>query len=297
MSSSQGPQEWTHVTRKSRKSKNSNQGSPSHSHINSLPVTPRTESLRSPSDLKVDYDRYRSRWTAETPCLRLRELVSSKASHLKDINRAINFGVGTFDPADGAWEAKRSTFVQLAAFEIIVEELEKITGKKIECFLQDPVFSASDKSFLSNLGHTVVEDPAGCDLVNENTFFFGVHLYKPIYTEALAKHLPAIFVGTGWNAWDALFSSEGLGNMETMHKTYEACEFPQEEFDPAFSTTTIYWKPKAGSKEVEEETKEETKEETAGDEKVEKDEKVDKSEKQKEEEDELSRKLESTTIS
>ncbi|KAJ4253295.1 hypothetical protein NW762_010450 [Fusarium torreyae] len=289
MSSSQDPQEWTHVTRKSRKSKKSNQGSSSHPHINSLSVTPRTESLRLPSELKADYDRYRSRWTTETPCLRLRELVSSKASHLKDINRAINFGVGTFDPADGAWDAKRSTFIQLVAFEVIVEELEKITGKKIECFFQDPVFNASDKTFLSDLGHTVVEHPAGCDLVTENTFFFGVHLYKGIYTEALAKHLPAIFVGTGWDAWDNLFSSEGLGNIETMHKTYESCEFPQEEFDTAFSTTTIYWKPKPESKEVDE-TKEEVK-------KTASDEKVDKSEKQKEEEDELSRKLESTTIS
>ncbi|KAF5027356.1 hypothetical protein F66182_557, partial [Fusarium sp. NRRL 66182] len=205
MSSSQD-QEWTHVTRKSKsrsKSKPKSKSTPSTSHINALPITPNTDtaSLRSPSDLQADYLRIRSRWEAETPCARLREIISTKTSHLTTINRAVNFGVGTFDPTDGAWDAKRSTFVQLAAFEIIIEELEKRTGSKIDTFFQDPVFSASDKTFLSNLGHTVVEDPAGCDLISADTFFFGVHLYKPLYADVLEKGTPAIFVGTGWNAW------------------------------------------------------------------------------------------------
>lgn len=213
-------QEWTHVTRKSRKSRAKK--APSHTaHINSLPVTPRTDNLRSPSDLEADYRRIRDRWEAEPPCSRLRELVSERASRLRTVSRAVNLGVGTFDPADGSWEAKRSAFVQLAAFLIMVEELgqqlsqhretdtcthvplvEKTTGQKVDCFFQDPVFSTSDKAFLANLGHTVVETPAGCEMIDKDTLFFGVHLYKPIYSMALEKHLPAIFVGTGWEVWD-----------------------------------------------------------------------------------------------
>ncbi|RSL45881.1 hypothetical protein CEP53_010569 [Fusarium sp. AF-6] len=188
-------QEWTHVTRKSRKSRpNKN---PSHAHINSLPITPRTDNLRSPSDLEADYRRIRDRWEAEP---RLRELVSSKASHIKTVSRAVNLGVGTFDPVDGSWEAKRSAFVQLAAFLVMVEELD------------------------------------------QDTFFFGVHLYKPIYAMALEKNLPVIFVGTGWEVWDDLFATEGLERMEVMHKGYGKSEFPQESFDSAFSSTCIYWK-------------------------------------------------------
>ncbi|RMJ10128.1 hypothetical protein CDV36_010240 [Fusarium kuroshium] len=230
-------QEWTHVTRKSQKSRPNK--TPSHAHINSLPITPRTDNLRSPSDLEVDYRRIRDRWEAEP---RLRELVSSKASHIKTVSRAVNLGVGTFDPVDGSWEAKRSAFVQLAAFLVMVEELERITEKKIDCFFQDPVFNTSDKTFLKNLGHKVVETPEGCEMIDQDTFFFGVHLYKPIYAMALEKNLPAIFVGTGWEVWDDLFATEGLGRMGVMHKGYGKSEFPQESFDSAFSSTCIYWK-------------------------------------------------------
>jgi hypothetical protein len=80
--------------------------------------------------------------------------------------------------------------------------IERITDRKIDCFFQDPVFNTSDKAFLKNLGHTVVETPAGCEMIDQDTFFFGVHLYKPIYAMALEKHLPVIFVGTGWEVWD-----------------------------------------------------------------------------------------------
>lgn len=72
----------------------------------------------------------------------------------------------------------------------------------METYLQDPMFSASDKTFLVNLGHAVVEEPAGNDLVTPATFFFGVHLYKGVYKEAFEKHLPALFIGTGWDAWE-----------------------------------------------------------------------------------------------
>lgn len=80
--------------------------------------------------------------------------------------------------------------------------IERVTEQKIDCFFQDPVFNTSDKAFLKNLGHTVVETPAGCEMIDQDTLFFGVHLYKPIYAMALEKHLPAIFVGTGWEVWD-----------------------------------------------------------------------------------------------
>jgi hypothetical protein len=181
-------------------------------------VGPQTENLRDPSELEKDYKHYRSHWEAGVPCSQLREFIKAKAANLKDTNRAVNFGTGSFDPPTEGVDPKRAAFQQLAAFEIVVEELglfylslihdntnlyaEEISGNKIETFFQDPVFNESDKKFLTNHGHTVVEDPAGCELVNPNTFFFGVHLYKPVYNVALAKHLPVLFIGTGWAAWD-----------------------------------------------------------------------------------------------
>ncbi|GKU03876.1 sensitivity to red light reduced- srr1 [Fusarium langsethiae] len=295
MSSPKDSQEWTKVSRKSRKNKskstNSNSipsSSRSHTDVR-MNVVPNTENIRTPAELEASYRRCRERWESEPSCAKVRELITSKASHLNKINRAVNFGVGTFDPK-GAYDPKAS-FVQLAAFDVIVEELGKITDEKMETYIQDPMFSASDKTFLGNLGHTVVEEPAGNDLVTPTTFFFGVHLYKGIYKEAFEKHLPALFIGTGWNAWDNMLSPNGLEEIHEIHKTYGHCEFPEDKYDTAFSTTSIYWK---ATGEQEDEKGESVKDKDKG--------KVEEAESEKvaikeEEEDELSKKLESTTIS
>ncbi|KAL6917425.1 hypothetical protein ACHAPO_010146 [Fusarium lateritium] len=293
MSSPKDSQEWTQVSRKSRKNKNkstnSNQVSSSSSpRVAARVNVPNTENIRTPAELETSYRRYRERWESEPSCAKVRDLITSKASQLNKVNRAVNFGVGTFDPK-GAYDPKAS-FVQLAAFDVIVEELEKITGKKMETYVQDPMFSASDKTFLGNIGHTVVEEPAGNDLVTPTTFFFGVHLYRGVYKEALEKHLPALFIGTGWDAWDDMPSLDGLEEIREIHKTYEHCKFPEDKYDTAFSTTSVYWKVE-GEKEESVEDKDKGKGKEKGE---------DGSEKvavKEEDEDELSKKLESTTIS
>lgn len=89
-------------------------------------MVPNSENIRSPAELEATYRRHRERWESEPSCTKVRELIASKASELKCINRAVNFGVGTFDPK-GAFDPKAS-FVQLAAFEIIVEELGMVTS-------------------------------------------------------------------------------------------------------------------------------------------------------------------------
>jgi hypothetical protein len=44
---------------------------------------------------------------------------------------------------------------------------------------------------------------------------------------------------------NSIFADEHIENVERMHKAYERCDFPQERLDCAFSTTSIYWKPKS----------------------------------------------------
>ncbi|WXC45657.1 hypothetical protein QX201_005357 [Fusarium graminearum] len=292
MSSPKDSQEWTQVSRKSRKNKSkstsSNQvPSSSRSHINARREVPNKENIRTPAELEASYRQNREHWESEPSCAEVRELIASKASHLNKINRAINFGVGTFDPK-GVCNPKAS-FVQLAAFDVIVEELEKITGEKIETYIQDPLFSGSDKTFLGNLGHTVVEEPAGNDLITPTTFFFGVHLYKGVYKDAFEKHLPVLFIGTSWDAWENTLDVDGLEKIKEIHNTFEHCEFPEDKYDTAFSTTGIYWKVNGEdekSESVEDEDKDKVKE---------KDERNGVA--VKGDEDELSKKLESTTIS
>lgn len=128
MSSSQDSSDWTRVVRKGRKNRRNNTESHSSRH-----AKPQTEGLRSPEDLEKDYRQHRKRWEEEAySCPRLRELVTAKASHLTEIDKAVHLGVGTFDPNDGLnLDGKRSTFAQLAAFEIMVEELGTSTLIKL----------------------------------------------------------------------------------------------------------------------------------------------------------------------
>jgi hypothetical protein len=80
--------------------------------------------------------------------------------------------------------------------------LEKYTSTRIECIFQEPLFTDSERAFLKDMGHTVVDHPVACQSVTRDTLLYGIHLYRELYQEALDAALPAVFVGTGWDTWD-----------------------------------------------------------------------------------------------
>lgn len=85
-------------------------------------------------------------------------------------------------------------------------------------------------------------------------------------------------------------TSDGLDEIQEIQKTYGRCEFPEEKYDTVFSMTTIYWKTTDETTEGEE-VKDE------GKSKVKVKEENHRAETKEKDEDELSKKLESTTIS
>ena len=210
---------WTHVQPRSRRRK-PHQPEPLGQPEN--PPKPREDGLRSVDEISAEYRRTRQQFEESKSCSSLRELVRLNCSAVGAVSRAVCLGIGTFDPADGGWTAKRKAFVQLIAFLIMVEEIgmapdaaaslsiatlltapaEKRWNIQISCIFQEPILTTSDTGFIASLGHTVVETPRGCELVDEHTLLFGVHLYHPIYALALKNGLPGIFVGTGWDMWD-----------------------------------------------------------------------------------------------
>lgn len=113
---------WTYVKPKSRRrctkptKLSTRELPPQHPQRRSGPLRPL-------SAIDAEYRKIRSQWEATSCCARLRELVATSAAGVGDVSNAICLGIGTFDPLDGAWEAKRRTFIQLIAFLIIVEEL------------------------------------------------------------------------------------------------------------------------------------------------------------------------------
>jgi hypothetical protein len=92
-----------------------------------------------------------------------------------------------------------------------------------------------------------VESPKAFEAVDEHTLLFAVHMYRPIYEKALEKALPAAFVGTGWNTWDDVGNlKEGeFACMREMHESHRLLPFPQDGSHTTFSSTCLYWAPRA----------------------------------------------------
>ncbi|XWW94546.1 hypothetical protein V2A60_002489 [Cordyceps javanica] len=232
----------------------------------SLTFAPRTTGVfRRPEALRADYDRIRSQWLQSEPAhealVQLVDAVAATTTTRRPlvVTKAVCLGIGTFDPEDGAWEAKRAAFVQLCALTTLVSQLEKYSKTPIQCIFQEPIFTDADKTFLASLGHRVVSSPQAYDLVDDTTLLFAIHLYRPIYAAALKSNLPAVFVGTGWDVWDTVRASPGrtnrvsmervndLENMQKMHATYARHPFPQDAASTAFSSTSIYFAPPPSS--------------------------------------------------
>ncbi|KAF6818653.1 hypothetical protein CPLU01_13274 [Colletotrichum plurivorum] len=238
-------EEWTFVKSKSRFRRRPPRVPTPATTTASKTDEPRT--YKSTADITAEYETFKTRWR-ETPChAKIRELVRQNAGTHRRVRRAVCLGVGTFDPEDGGWDAKRRSHIQLDGFLTVVEVLSEIYSDSIPCSFQEPRFTPNDAEFLTNLGHEVVESPRAFEAVDEDTLVFAIHMYRPIYEAALEKALPAMFVGTGWDVWDGVGTlKEGdFKCMSDMHDSHKQFEFPQDGTYTSFSSTCLYWRPKS----------------------------------------------------
>ncbi|KYK58822.1 hypothetical protein DCS_05840 [Drechmeria coniospora] len=257
--------QWIHVARKSNRRRPRRQ--PPLAAVDSRPAG----ASRCVSSIAAEYRSLRASFETTSCCARLRALVSERiVQSAPDITQAVCLGIGTFDPPDGGWEARKRTHTQLAAFLVLVEELgklrprhggcthpdgfvEAISGDEIRCIFQEPIFTPSDVAFIASLGHRVVADPLACELVDPQTLLYGIHLYRPIYARSLRKFMPAIFVGTGWDVWDGVSlhdddANADLSRLRTMEREYQKASFPRDTGGTAFSSTSVYWRQSSESK-------------------------------------------------
>ncbi|KAI0808800.1 hypothetical protein GGR55DRAFT_680020 [Xylaria sp. FL0064] len=246
------PQEevWVKVrSRKGRRSEKKSGSAQTVSVSSTLPQGPSAPSL-SLEEVQQDHDRLTGSWKSSSSYVRLQELLSSHAANLSSrVTTAICFGLGTLDPHDGAWERKRKAHIQLAAFLAIVEHLQSQASHRIRCVFQDPVMNPVDRAFIVGLGHEVVESPIGFQLVDSETLAFGVHLYRDIYSQVIATHIPAMFVGTSYGTWEDFHSGENLdwARMKQLDQLCVKAKFPENQGDTIFSSTVIHWRQKGPS--------------------------------------------------
>ncbi|KAI0173018.1 hypothetical protein GGR52DRAFT_432177 [Hypoxylon sp. FL1284] len=234
--------EWTKVRRKGRRPLQKHQDPNGPGRNGPFPGKMPRQPFLSVSDIEAQHQRVTDQWETSPCCRQLREVITSRTCYV-DISEAICFGLGSFDPENGSWERRRSAHVQLAAFLCVVEQLQRSSSHKIRCLFQEPMFHSADKEFLQSLGHQVVDSPEGFERVTPSTLVFGIHLYRDIYNQTIAKHLPAMFVGTPYGVWEEVqdFSPSEFTRMKELDERYVKVEFPQEQGYSTFSTTTIHW--------------------------------------------------------
>ncbi|KXH33703.1 hypothetical protein CNYM01_12875 [Colletotrichum nymphaeae SA-01] len=237
--------EWIHVKSKSRLRRSAPKLPVKGSGAISKPTEPRSH--KSVIDITAEYDSFKSKWRETNCSLSLKKLVRDHYEGHRRVRKAVCLGVGTFDPEDGGWDAKRRTYIQLDAFLTVVEVLSELSKESISCSFQEPRFTPNDRAFLTSLGHEVVESPAAFEAVDEETLVFAVHMYRPIYEATLEKAMPAMFVGTGWDVWDefATMKDGEFKCMSDMHASHKHFRFPQDGTYTTFSSTCVYWRPKA----------------------------------------------------
>ncbi|KAK1963128.1 hypothetical protein LY78DRAFT_660597 [Colletotrichum sublineola] len=242
-------EEWIHVKPKSRFRRNAPRPPPKVP--GSAPSKPADEprAFKSVADITAEYEAFKTRWRNTTCHAKLRQLVETNAGTHRPVRKAVCLGIGTFDPEDGGWDAKRRSYIQLDGFLTIVEVVSELYKESIPCSFQEPRFTPNDAEFLTSLGHKVVESPAAFEAVDQDTLVFAVHMYRPIYEATLEKASPAMFVGTGWDVWDefATMKEGEFKCMSDMHGSHRHFPFPQDGTYTTFSSTCLYWRPKTDS--------------------------------------------------
>ncbi|KAK8109729.1 hypothetical protein PG999_007866 [Apiospora kogelbergensis] len=246
MESPQEKDSWTYVAKKRRPGayRKPNPHPPPVTKSDVQAPQPTRDSYLTVAEIKADHQHIREQWLASPCCENLKKIISSRAADRISSN-AVCLGIGSFDPPDGSWQVKRRTHAQLAAFQTVVDILNEHVDAPIRCVFQEPYFTQADREFLEGMNHEIVDSPHGYESVGEQTFLYGIHLYKDTYSDAIANHIPALFIGTGWDTWESCINPESpeWARIKELDRLCDKVNFPNDEdFYPAFTSTVVHWR-------------------------------------------------------
>ncbi|TGO37733.1 hypothetical protein BHYA_0090g00230 [Botrytis hyacinthi] len=212
---------------------------------------------RSMEEMQADLESYRKQWEGSEAAGQLKKILHGRGK----VNSVVCLGLGSLQSARR--EGRRSSYTQLAALMMIIEEfgelcLESLVGDpktnnilggmgedKMQCIFQDPQNTEGDKDFFTSLGGKVVDDPLAFDYIKEDTLVYAIHCYGPVYKTISQGPRPAVLIGTDVDNFSNLWLSktETLEqHLDDMIKDCEIINFPQLRHD--FSDTKIYWRNK-----------------------------------------------------
>ncbi|KAK3941979.1 hypothetical protein QBC46DRAFT_87427 [Diplogelasinospora grovesii] len=250
--SAQEEQTWNEVKRKRGRLRHIFTPEVKEGTLSTTGMTPNPSPQFSVGEVGEHHRSVSQDWYASSCWLALRDTLIAALSARKRpvVTRAICLGPGPYEPSNGSSSARRTAHMQTEAFRAVVNLLgSRQDGHAIDCIVQEPGFTQTDKHFCGELGLVVAETPAAFSMVDANTLVFGIHLELPTYHRALAT-LPAIFIGVGLESWENKVDFDPsikdlIGPLAVMDATYDKYSFP--DFNYMFSSTTIYWRREDGS--------------------------------------------------
>ncbi|KAF7957801.1 hypothetical protein EAE96_003371 [Botrytis aclada] len=188
-------------------------------------------------EMQADLENYRKQWESSEAAGQLKKILHGRSK----VNSVVCLGLGSLQSARR--EGRRSSYTQLAALMMIIEEFGGMGEDKIQCIFQDPQNTEGDKEFFTSLGGKVVDDPLAFDYIKEDTLVYAIHCYGPVYKTISQGPRPAVLIGTDVDNFSNLWLSktETLEqHLNDMIKDCEMTNFPQLRHD--FSDTKIYWR-------------------------------------------------------
>ncbi|KAI9651268.1 hypothetical protein NHQ30_001306 [Ciborinia camelliae] len=195
---------------------------------------------RTVEEMGEDLKFYAKQWESGEAAKQLKEILNGRSG----VKSVVCLGLGSLQSATR--EGRRTSFTQLAALMMILEEFGGIGPDKIQCVFQDPQYTETDKEFLKSLAGIVVDDPLAFDHIKEDSLVYAIHCYGPVYKAIGEGPLPAVIIGTDVNnfrRFNISTKAETLAqDLDDMVKDCEMINFPQLRHD--FSDTKIYWRNK-----------------------------------------------------
>jgi hypothetical protein len=145
---------------------------------------------RTLEELQAEYAYWQKAWEGSDTARDLKEKMAGELEDKSMIGNVLLLGLGSLQ--NSRREGRRASATQLAALQTIIQTL----GGEMKLVAQDPQFTDLDKSFLSSLGYTVVDDPAAFTYIREDTLVYAIHCYAQVYKAVSEAPRPAILIGT-----------------------------------------------------------------------------------------------------
>jgi hypothetical protein len=164
-------------------------------------------------EIRQEYAIHEAAWKRSKSCKNVKQQFSTLAD--LGIQKIVGFGLGDLQGMGERAGARSHT--QHAAVRTIAKTLKRTTGRDIQCFVQDPVYSETDKEFLRSIGIVVLDDPKGFLEVGTDTLVFTVSPNVPVKQIIADLQWPAAMI------WDTV-KPESAGAREWRTEVWDGHE-------------------------------------------------------------------------